>query len=223
MDFEKILRSVEELLFEAVSWLFFYPRTMAQIVRRPLQYMAYAEAETRKPQDERYDEAMSPPVLLLLTLLLVIGLGAAAHTPAAPTSSALTKVILATPQNTLLFRCLLFSLTPLVAALTLLRKQRWKITGEALRGPFYAQCCLAAPFALTVSAGGVAFERGEARWAAIGASVTLIAVLWLLTVETRWFAKRLGVGHLTAAGTAVWALLRAMAYLIAIAALAALI
>lgn len=223
MDFEKFLRSVEELLFEAVSWLFFYPRTMAEILRRPLQFMTYAETETTKPEDKRYDEAMSPPVLLLLTLLLVIGLGAAAHAPAPPSSTALTRAIFASTQNTLLFRCLLFSLTPLVVALTLLKKQRWKVTREALRGPFYAQCCLAAPFALGISAGGVAIERGGSAGAAFGGALLLLSVVWLLTVETRWFAHRLKIGHMAAALTAVWALVRAMTYLIVIAAMAALV
>lgn len=223
MDFEKFLRSVEELLFEAVSWLFFYPRTMAEILRRPLQFMTYAEAETAKPEDRRYDEAMSPPVLLLLTLLLVIGLGAAAHAPAPQSGSVLTKAIFASTQNTLLFRCLLFSLTPLVVALTLLRRQRWKITREALRGPFYAQCCLAAPFALGVSGGGVAIERGGSVGAAFGGVIMLLSIGWLLTIETRWFAHRLKIGHGAAALTAIWALLRALVYLIVVAALASLI
>lgn len=223
MDFEKFLRSVEELLFEAVSWLFFYPRTMLEIIRRPLRFMTYAEAETTKAEDERYDEAMSPPVLLLLTLLLVIGLGAAAHAPPPPSATALTRVIFASTQNTLLFRCLLFSLTPLVVALTLLRRRRWKVTREALRGPFYAQCCLAAPFALGISMAGVAMERGGPIGAAFGGAIMLLSAGWLLTVETRWFAHRLQMGALAAGLIAVWALLRALAYLIVIAAVAALI
>ena len=35
MDFLKIIRSLEELLYEVMTWLVFYPRTMWRIVARP--------------------------------------------------------------------------------------------------------------------------------------------------------------------------------------------
>ena len=42
MDLLKILRSFEEFLFEAVSWLVFYPLTLWRILRGELKLQSYA-------------------------------------------------------------------------------------------------------------------------------------------------------------------------------------
>lgn len=45
LDFMKLLKSLEELLYELVSWLLFYPLTMWRSVVRPLSMMRYADTE----------------------------------------------------------------------------------------------------------------------------------------------------------------------------------
>jgi len=45
LDFMKLLKSLEELLYELVSWLLFYPITMWRSVVSPLIMMRYADAE----------------------------------------------------------------------------------------------------------------------------------------------------------------------------------
>jgi hypothetical protein len=45
MDFMRVLRSFEELLYEVASWLVFYPLTMWKALRRPQAMMRYADAE----------------------------------------------------------------------------------------------------------------------------------------------------------------------------------
>lgn len=85
MDLLKILRSFEELLFEAMTWLYFYPRTMLRIVARPMTAMAYSDREEGQPEDLRYDDALSPPVLLIITLALANAIGWAVHVPSRST------------------------------------------------------------------------------------------------------------------------------------------
>ncbi|WP_300579111.1 hypothetical protein [Phenylobacterium sp.] len=70
MDFLKILRSFEDFVFEAVSWLIFYPLTLWRIVRHPLRTMDYSDAEQSQEGEARYDDAISPPLVLLATLVL---------------------------------------------------------------------------------------------------------------------------------------------------------
>ena len=41
MNVLTILRSVEELLYEVMSWLLFYPRTLFMTLRHPLRTMRY--------------------------------------------------------------------------------------------------------------------------------------------------------------------------------------
>jgi len=52
-----------------------------------------------------------------------------------------------------MLRALAFSIFPLTAATTLLRRRHLAIDRKSLRGPFFSQCYLTAPFALAVSAG----------------------------------------------------------------------
>lgn len=216
MDLLKILRSFEELLFEAMTWLYFYPRTMAWIVTRPLTAMAYSDREEGQPEDQRYDDALNPPVLLIITLVLANIIGWTAHVPQPADAAPLAKMIYSSQQNLLMFRCLLFGLTPLVVTLTLLRKEGVAVSRKTLRRPFYAQCYLAAPTALALSLGLTGLQRGGLGWTASGLVLILAATVWLVWTETRWLSKRLGIGRPAAALTALGALIRAACYMLLI-------
>jgi hypothetical protein len=215
MDLLKILRSFEEFLFEAVSWLVFYPLTLWRIVRGPLAAMDYSDREQSDSEEHRYDDALSPPLFLLATIVLANLLAMALHIPPPPESSELTKTLFASQQNLILFRSLAFSLVPLVAAVTLLRHEKKRISRETLRAPFYAQCYLAAVCAACVSVGGAIFQRPEVP-NALGAAIMLGGAAWFLFVQSHWFARRLNVSISKGAGIAVWAAVRAVIYLFAI-------
>ena len=62
--------------------------------------------------------------------------------------TAVAQAILGSEQNLLILRSLLFAIFPLVAATTLVRRRALPLDRTTLRGPFFAQCYLAAPFAL---------------------------------------------------------------------------
>jgi hypothetical protein len=222
VDLLKILRSFEEFIFEVATWLYFYPVTLLRIVWRPGSMMAYAASEELEPEEARFDDSLSPPMLLLITLLLANALGWAAHVPRPPEASQLSHALFSSQQNLLLFRCLIFSLIPLVAALTLLRKQGVPVARASLRQPFYSQCYLAAPFALAASLGAIGLQRGG-WYGQAGLAVLGICTAWLLTVQARWFRQHLGIGLPAAFGTAIWAFVRAIVYLLLIVVPVALI
>ena len=213
MDLLKILRSFEEFIFEAASWLIFYPMTLWRVVRDPLAAMDYSDREQSDPEDRRYDDTLSPPLFLLATLVLVNLVAVAAHVPPPPQASEAIKVVTASPQNLILFRSLAFSLIPLVAAASLLHRQHRRISRETLRAPFYAQCYLAALCAASVSIGTVIFQRPEVP-NAVGGVIVVGGLLWFQAVQTAWFRKRLAVGWVQAALVGVWATVRALAYLL---------
>jgi hypothetical protein len=215
LDFLKILRSFEEFIFEAMTWLLFYPRTLWRIVRRPLQTMDYSDHEQSDPPEKQYDDALSPPLLLLFTVVLVNLLGIALHVPPPAEAPGAMKVIVASQQNLVLFRSLVFSLPPLVAAATLLGRQKVPLSREALRGPFYAQCYLAAPSAIFMGVGEIIFQRHDIP-NLLGLTLMMAGAGWFLWAQTRWFASRLGVSLANAAVTAIWALARALIYLLLI-------
>lgn len=209
----KLLRSFEEFIFEAVSWLVFYPVTVWRIVARPLTTMAYSDAEQRDNDEERYDDALSPPLLLLVTVVVVNAIATVLHTEDVKATSKVTEVLFASPQNLALFRALVFSLVPLVSALTLLRRTGTRLSRETLRPPFYAQCYLATPCCIVLGLGVTIFHRADLpnAW---GSMLLIVGSGWFLVTQTRWFRSRLGVGWGNAAWTSVWALVRATIYLL---------
>ncbi|KQY95786.1 hypothetical protein ASD21_04555 [Caulobacter sp. Root1455] len=215
MDFMKLLRSFEEFLFEATSWLVFYPLTLWRVLVRPLETMAYSDAEQGDDEAGRYDDSLTPPLFLLITVVLMNLIALAAHLPQPQGGGTLQHAIFASPQNAALFRALIFSLIPLVAAVALLRRQGIRLSRESLRPPFYAQCYLAGPCAVIVIGGGIIFQRHDIP-NVYGLLLMLAGIAWFLTAQTRWFAGRLAIGPLRAAGIAVWALVQALVFFVAL-------
>ncbi len=215
MDFMKLLRSFEEFLFEAATWLIFYPLTIWRIVTRPLTTMAYSDSEQADDEEHRYDDALSPPLLLLITVVVVNLIGGALHMERPKTTSTLAHAVFSSPENLAVFRGLAFSLVPLVAAATLLRRQGTRLSRSTIRAPFYAQCYLATPCAIVVGLGAALVHRPDVPNAIAGA-LMLGGAGWFLITQTRWFAQRLAISHGRAALTASWALARAIVCLIAL-------
>jgi hypothetical protein len=213
MDFMKLLRSFEEFLFEATSWLVFYPLTLWRVLVHPLRTMAYSDAEQGDDETGRYDDALTPPLFLLITVVLMNLIALIAHLPQPKGGGTLQHAIFDSPQNAALFRALIFSLIPLVAAVALLRRQKIRLSRESLRPPFYAQCYLAGPCAVITIGGGIIFQRHDIP-NVYGLVLILAGLAWFLTAQTRWFASRLEIGALRAAGIAVGALVLALIFFI---------
>jgi hypothetical protein len=219
MDFMKILRSFEDFIFEATSWLAFYPLTLWRVVTRPMTWMAYSDAEQSDEGEGRYDRALSPPLLLLLTVVLLNAISSATHT-APDTTSEVVKAMNSTPENQALTRALVFSLLPLVAAIMMLRARREALSRDALRAPFYAQCYLAAPCALILNSGLFIFAHDQLS-NTLGIAVMVVGAAWFLFAQSRWFSAKLAVGlakgAIWAAGSTVTAIVCLLAILIPIA------
>lgn len=73
MNLYKLLQSLDELLFEVMGWLLFYPITLWRVLRHPIATAAIAEREADAAAEGRYDDMLSPPLFLLLTLILSHG------------------------------------------------------------------------------------------------------------------------------------------------------
>jgi hypothetical protein len=65
MDFVKILKSFEEFVYEALTWLILMPRTLVRIVLRPNAMTHYAGAQLQVEETRRFNTALSPPLLLI--------------------------------------------------------------------------------------------------------------------------------------------------------------
>jgi hypothetical protein len=178
-----LLKSVEALLYEVVSWLVFYPLTLWRCLRHPLRMMEEVQIELARPPQEQFADGLSPPIFLFLTIVIAHGidLGFSSKTVA-------LGGIFADPRNLLIFRAVSFSLLPLLLAVQAVRAPGQRLTRTSLRPPFYSQCLIAAPFILSLDlAMTVGHGRSEtAFW--LGCAIFLGGLVWYLAVLTEWFA-----------------------------------
>lgn len=202
MDFLKILRSVEELLYEVISWLVFYPKTLWMTATGPLRTMAYSDREQQDKPEQQYLETLSPPLFLVLSILIAWGIERAAHLSLPPSHTDLGRLVQASSQNLLIFRALAYSLFPLLFATAGLKIAGRQLNRESLRAPFFAQCYLGGAMAIGTGLGTTAIRFPGEVLTFVGLGLILIVWGWYLTVQWRWLRRIEGVGPVRAA---VWA------------------
>ena len=122
MDFIRFIKSLEELLYEVATWLLFYPRTLWLAFRHPFRLAQYSERELAHDSDDRYADVVSPPMFLLLTLLLVHGIEMLAASPMSDFHSPLARKLMDSDVNLLVFRSVGFSIFPLLMANAALKR-----------------------------------------------------------------------------------------------------
>lgn len=205
MDFMKWLNSLGDVLYEVMSWLIFYPITLWRTMTNPLAMMRYSNAELHDEEDEQFDDTLTPPLLLVLSLLLtqaldtVLGGGT---NPIIAQKSGLAAYI--TDSTTLLaLRLILFALFPLMYAARLLRAKRVKLTRQRLKEPFYAQCYACGPFSLFL---GLGLSLGHSAIPAVQIAAPIVsggALVAYLSAQTLWFMRNLGQNVVRGFGNAL--------------------
>jgi hypothetical protein len=189
VDFFKLLQSLDELLYEVVSWLVFYPITLWRIIRSPIATLRLAEKDALEPAQTLFDELVSPPIFLLLTLILVhsVELATIGESEVVANTQGFSGLI-SSDTSLIIFRILTFAVLPLAAAVRLLRLRGIKIGKVALKAPFYAQCYVGGLFALMWDAASLFAAVRFALPAAVYLSALVLSLGWLFVVEARWFA-----------------------------------
>jgi hypothetical protein len=199
MDFMKILKSLEEFLYEVMTWLVFYPRTMWLALRRPLTMMDYADSELHDRTAEQYTDTLSPPLFLVLTIILSHGVELAlVGQSAVVTDTSGLSALISDDTNLIIFRAICFSMFPLMTALLLLWRQGTRLDRNTLRPPYYSQCYIAAPFALMTGIVTIMIGDPDDRVRLGAAAIMLGVVVWYLAIQTRWFAQHLKTTRLRA-------------------------
>jgi hypothetical protein len=210
MDFLKIIRSVEELLYEAMTWLLFYPRTFWRCVRNPDWIIAYTDKELGESPGEQFTDLISPPLFLIISIVIAHGVEVSLGNRLQLSNSQVVNQIAASEQNLLAFRALLFSVFPLVMAAGLLHTRRTPIDRNTLRSPFFLQCYLAAPFAVVTSSAAAFLRAHGSTYHLIGGVLLTVALIWYVVVETRWLYRQIEQGWWRAFGLALGYLLVAV-------------
>ena len=189
MDFLKILKSFEELVFEVLTWIVLLPRTLYRILRSPLRMSAYAASQLQSKSETRFSAAISPPLLLILCVLSAHGFDMALRTSAPALDGSLAASLLASEQNLLLYRTIAFGIWALVGSVYFLTRMKQRVDRETLRLPFYEHCYLVAPFALMSSIGLTLVAVGEPWAGYIGALLSVFAAAWFWAVQIAWMRQ----------------------------------
>lgn len=213
MDFMRMLRSLEELLYEVMTWLVFYPRTVLLTLVQPLKTLEYCKAQFHRPEEEQFDHSLSPPLFLLLSLLLSHFLEIGLNID--PVAQANAPILQMSEQNLLVFRSLVFAIFPLMFALRYVKASGLSLSRTTLRAPFFIECYPASVFALLLQI-GMTMERGLHHGRIAGGVLAVAATVWYLAVQTAWLSRS-DMGRLKAFSVALWQLVKALAIILLVA------
>lgn len=175
MDLMRLLRSLEEFLYELVGWLVFYPRTFWRILRHPGAIARYTRIELTQERERQFEETISPVLMLVLSVILVHAFELAMKLSLPDNPSPVYKLLFGSEQGLVLTRSAVFSVFALGAALNTLRENRQPITRNTLREPFSIQAFLVCPFLVLSSVGGL-LARSVDNWT--GAILIVAAIVW---------------------------------------------
>lgn len=212
----KWINSLDEFLYEVMSWLLFFPLTLWRAIIRPLQTMEEVRAQAALPDEQQYVELLSPPLFLTLGLLLAHGVAMALgqqdqivanrHGLASLVDDAATALVL---------RVIVFASFPMFLAARLVRRSGQPLNRVTLREPFYEQCFPGAVLALGLSLAGNLLTTGGSL-GYVGQGMIVASIAYFFAVETRWFAIRGNGRHLRAAASVAIGLLEGALFLIVV-------
>lgn len=194
MFFVNLLKSFDDLLYELMSWLVFYPLTLWRALQHPWGMMDYASRELSEGEHHQYTDTLSPPLFLLVTLLLSHALELAlVGESALVTSHHGLASMIDDDTSLLMLRLVIFGVFPMILAVRLVRLDKRKLTRESLRRPFYAQCYPAGVFALIEGVGSLCTQLGRDWLSAVGVILMLTGLVWYAVLQARWFSRALKI------------------------------
>lgn len=193
MNFFTFLKSLDEFLYELMTWIVFYPLTLWRSVMHPLRTMAYAKDELAKDRPDRFRSTLSPPVFLLVTIFVshAVELALVGDPQVVRDNQGLSGLISDT-SSLIIFRITTFALFPIVLGCIEVGLAHRKLDRDTLEGPFFAQSFVAAPFVLVFGLAGTAARYPDQAIALIATLVLAVSTVAYLRVETLWLARSTG-------------------------------
>jgi hypothetical protein len=188
MDFMRILRSLEDFLYEVMTWLVFYPRTLIRTALHPVAMLEYSRTELRKPEEDQYQDSLSAPLFLMLTLVISHGVELALHLHPFTGKGHAAEALFGSDQNLIILRSLMFAVYPLIFALEQVKDTKLALTRKTLRGPFFGECYPASVFCLVFGVGGTIIQAWPDR-TPIGVALMIGAAVWYLALQVIWLKR----------------------------------
>lgn len=213
VDNFKIAKGMENLIYDIMIWVVFYPYTLFRIIFQPLNMINYASIEMNK-EYESFSNSINPPIFLFLSIVLSWII-----VPIDPNSinellnkqgenAAILRMASESTTNLITFRVALYCSLPLLGALIYEWRTPGGINQETFRIPVYQQCYITAPFSLLLSAAMTKLslmhdaEHVEMQVVALLLAVLAMAI-WALIAQYKFFRHLAKCGRLSAALFAV--------------------
>ena len=186
----KWLNSLDELLYEVMSWLLFFPLTLWKATVHPIATMDAIDREAALPDEAQYAAILSPPLFLALALLIGHGVATAlGQTDAIIANRHRLAAMVTDTASALVLRVIVFAAFPLFLAARAVRCRGVPLDRTTLRRTFYAHCYPAAVFALGISTGTSLALDGHALAWTIGQALVVLALGFYWLVAIGWFAR----------------------------------
>lgn len=205
MDFIRIIRSVEELVFELLSWIVFYPYTLWRAVRHPLALALEVSKVMTENVDHQFRHHLSPILFLLISIGLAhaIELGMNEQVQLVPSRTA--AVIEQSDLFLIILRATLWGMVPLVIGLGHEIISGRRVSRNGLRARFLEQCFYAGPLALGLST-AIAFGRYQpSDLMPYALALGGVTAIWFFATQVTWTRYELRVSTPRAAGlTLFW-------------------
>lgn len=202
MDFMRILQSLEEFLYEIMGWLVFYPRAIWRTLRHPVAVAVYTDQQLEQPRDEQFTEMVSPPLMLILTIVLAHLIELGTRNGATTIDTVLGRELFSSEQMIIATRSVVFCFFGLFGAMGMLRHQRQPTNRDSLRKPFYIHCYLLAPFALGLAIASTVISLAKGNWILAGGALLVLSCLWYAWAQIAIYARILKVSWWRAVFTA---------------------
>ncbi len=218
MDLIRLLRSLEEFLYELIGWFVFYPRTFVRIVFRPGATARYTREELTKDTDLQFQDTISPVLMLILSVAIAHVIELAVNLPIPTTASPVRQFLFGSEQGILLTRSAVFCVYALGASLGTLRRERLPVTRVSLREPFSVQAFLVSPFVVLLSIGGSVARTNTGSMQIAGIVFCGAAIAWYVFARTAAYRALYGGGWLRPlVSVCVWFLLTTVAIFVILA------
>ena len=140
MKIGSLIKLIEDLIFELLSWVLFIPKTLI-LANRPGASYNYVASEWEKPDDERYSPTLSPIMFYLAMILAgVLEVGWALGVPPRDYLDHMLKLSELDLVGLFVGALLLPLFYSIVLQLILWRRTKETITRKSLRKIFDLQC-----------------------------------------------------------------------------------
>lgn len=205
MEMFRLVKAVEELIFEVGFWLLSYPKSLLKVIVHPGWVVRYVTDELAKDEQGRFDEYMSPALFYALSVVVVIvpRLEAISGLYESAASNPLYTLLSGSPERLVTTAAMILAVCPLAFAWVAGASSKLGLSRSSLRAPLLSQFLIAGPFILVVSL-SLEPDLGE-----LSRLIGLVALSWFCVAEWLFFRRLLDVsgiraGLLVLAGFGAW-------------------